>query len=122
MKFLVSLPIPPSVNSLFGNSPSGRAKRGRFKTRRYKSWIEEAGWELIRQRPRPIVGPYRVFITLPKTRADCDNLVKPLLDLLVDHRLTDDDRHCRHVSVTVLPELEKGLAVVSVESIERTAA
>jgi len=34
-----------------------------------------------------------------RTRADVDNLTKPLLDLLVAHGVVDDDRHCQRVSV-----------------------
>lgn len=118
--FLVSLPVPPSVNSLYGNSPHGRranAGRGRFKTRRYKSWIDEAGWELLRQRPSPLIGPYAVRISLPKIRGDADNRIKPVLDLLVAHKLTADDRHCQMVSVTIIPDLEPGYAVVAVEKV-----
>jgi crossover junction endodeoxyribonuclease RusA len=118
--FLVSLPVPPSVNSLYGNAPSGR-RHGRYKTRRYRAWIEEAGWELLRQRPRPLIGPYSVRISLPKIKGDPDNRIKPLLDILVSHNLTDDDRHCKHVSATIIPELEKGIAVVSVEVIAVSA-
>lgn len=109
--FLVTIPIPISVNSMYANR-----KRGRYKTAEYKSWIEAAGWELRRQQPRPLAtGPYEVRISIPPTKGDPDNREKGVLDLLVKHQLTPDDRHCKHVSVTVIPDLEPGYAVVAVE-------
>ena len=90
-----TLPPPPSVNNLFVT-----VGRKRVKSARYRSWQHTAGWELQAQRPGRISGPWTCEITLPvRTRADADNLAKPILDLLVAHGVTDDDRHCRKVSV-----------------------
>jgi Holliday junction resolvase RusA-like endonuclease len=112
MSFLVTLTVPPAANNLFATSRDGRR---RFKSKRYTAWIETAGKEILSQGPKPISGPYKAFISLPKIRGDADGRIKPLLDLLVKHQLTPDDRHCKHVSVTVIPDLEPGYAVVAVE-------
>lgn len=114
--FLVTIPVPVSVNQMYGYR-----RRGRYIKPEYATWIEAAGWELRRQRPRPIAGPYKVLISLPKIRGDADNRCKGVLDLLVKHGLTPDDRHCRHVSATIIPDLEPGYAVVSVEPVARAA-
>lgn len=77
---------PPSVNNLFFN----RAK-GRGVTPQYRSWKQDAGWELKSQKQKPIHGPVSVMATFEEGRADLDNLSKPTLDLLVSHGLIDDD-------------------------------
>lgn len=101
----LTLPIPPSANNLFANArrkKKGTKKGGgRYITKAYKAWRIEAGWTLMQQRPGMIVGPYELHIVLPKMRAnaDIDNKVKPLSDLLVTHGVTDDDKHCRLITV-----------------------
>lgn len=88
--FTVILPLPPSTNNLFGNG-----KRGRYRTDRYDAWITKAGLTLNTQGVQAIAAPrYGVSIGLPlKCRADIDNTAKPILDLLVKHRLIADDRN-----------------------------
>ena len=85
----VTVPAPPSTNALY----SGR----RFKTVRYKSWIDEAGWAVKRALGDwwPIEGRLRVEIILSGMRTDIDN-IKALLDLcqsmglIVNDRFVDD--------------------------------
>jgi len=91
----LTLPIPPSVNGLYRNV----AGRGRVKTRKYEAWCSAAGWELEIQRAGQIKGPYEAAITLPPVRGDIDNRAKALLDLLVAHGVTGDDRLCRSLTV-----------------------
>jgi Holliday junction resolvase RusA-like endonuclease len=116
MTITLSLPLPPSVNNLFVNRKDGK---GRFTSPRYAAWKKAAGLELLVQRPGRVWGNYEVNITFPKTRADGDNLVKPILDLLVTHQITDDDAKCQDcrwvksgqpgsVSVTIKPRGEIG--------------
>lgn len=84
------LPEPPSVNGLFNS-------RHR-KTKGYRAWIKEAGWALLRQRAgrHSVSGKYTVLLQLFQgSRKDGDNCMKAVLDLLVSHRITDDDRHCK---------------------------
>jgi Holliday junction resolvase RusA-like endonuclease len=87
------LSCPPSLNGLFRNIP----KRGRVKTKKYKAWIKQAGWELVMQRPSAVSGPYDLAIVVPKTRGDLDNYGKAISDLLVTHKLIDDDVHARKI-------------------------
>jgi crossover junction endodeoxyribonuclease RusA len=66
---------------------------GRVKTGKYKAWIEEAGYELLGQHRRHVMGRVRIAIEIAdgESRADPDNLFKPLLDLAVLHGLIDGD-------------------------------
>ena len=89
MRAEIELPMPPSVNQLWFNVPG----KGRARTEPYRNWIEAAGWELKSQRPENIVGSVAVKISAgagDKVR-DLDNLIKPLLDLLVTHAVIADD-------------------------------
>lgn len=89
--FLIT--CPPSVNGLFAN-----AKHGRMKTK-YRDWIEQAGWELKTQRPDPVSGDYELAIVVPRTRGDLDSITA-VSDLLVTHKLIDDDVHAQDRSMT----------------------
>lgn len=92
----LTMPIPPSSNNMFINVPN----RGRVKSKAYKAWIEDAGWTILQQGIRRIAGPVTVHIRCKRLsgRADIDNRVKPVLDLLVLHRAIDDDRNVARVS------------------------
>lgn len=82
---------PPSTNNLYGNSRHG----GRFKTRRYKAWIAEAGWQLVTQPRHSFPGDVVLHIRLgPRIpNADATNRIKAAEDLLVSHGIIVDDRH-----------------------------
>lgn len=115
---IIDLPLPPSVNHLFANA----GKRGRVITPHYKAWRKEAGWQLIRQRPGSIKGRYALEIYIQAdAAADIGNLEKACSDLLVAHRVIEDDamawalhiyrdprisEGCRLVIRSVIPELE----------------
>lgn len=86
-----TVPFPPSVNALFANIPG----RGRIKTRYYKQWLKEAGWEIKAQpRGRVITGDISIDIRCPHgfRAGDIDNRVKALLDLIVSVGIIEDDR------------------------------
>ena len=84
----MKLPMPPSTNNLFVNIP----KRGRVPSARYKAWKTAAGLTLNVQRPPAVSGSVDVSILVPqKTRGDIDNRIKAILDLLVTHRVIEDD-------------------------------
>lgn len=90
------LPIPPSVNSLYANIPGV----GRITSKRYKAWQKEAGWQILIQRPNKVWGPYKLVITVPqKMRGDIDGRLKGIIDLLVTHRVTQDDKLLASVSI-----------------------
>ena len=85
----LSVPAPPSVNKMFRNVPG----KGRVKTGAYDAWQAEAGWRLRLQRPGRIAGPVMILVGVERgsLKADIDNTVKALFDLLVEHRVIEDD-------------------------------
>lgn len=92
---ILKLPPPPTVNNLFFS-----VGRKRVRSKRYRAWQTEAGWELQRQRLGCIGGPWEIDIALPAAlRGDCDNYSKAILDLLVKHRVVDDDKHCQRLTI-----------------------
>jgi Holliday junction resolvase RusA-like endonuclease len=97
----LSLPMPPSTNSLYRNVPG----RGRAKTERYRTWLRAAGNELLTQRVglQPIHGAFTLTILLPQSKRrslmDASNYIKATEDLLVRHRLIDDDRNAESVTI-----------------------
>lgn len=90
---MLNLPLPPTTNNLFVNIGKGRAP-----SHAYKLWRQEAGWRLKAQKPRTVSGRVVILIGVerPNTAAgrasDVDNRVKALLDLLVKHKVIDDDK------------------------------
>jgi Holliday junction resolvase RusA-like endonuclease len=84
----VDLPFPPSVNNLFANGSSGR-----YITQQYKDWRTSAGWKLKIDRTPRLPGPVKITLTYEERRGrrDLDNLLKPVLDLLVEHKIIDGD-------------------------------
>lgn len=84
---IISLPMPPSTNNLFATY-NGR----RIITRGYKAWKLAAGASLSRYAPEPLERPYGVHIRLNMDhRGDVDNRAKPVLDLLVSHKVISGD-------------------------------
>ncbi len=95
-----SVPVPPSLNMCFRNVPG----RGRVRTAEYKAWLEEAGYLLASQRPGRVMGPYQAIIRLPeKLNGDIDNRAKAVLDLMVKHKITPDDRHLHKLTIERTP-------------------
>lgn len=95
------LPMPPSVNGLFANN---RRTGGRFKTKKYKAWITEAGWMLQSQAHRHHRHTGKVISTLlvrrpDNRRRDIGNLEKAAADLLVRHGIILDDSQIERSSV-----------------------
>lgn len=82
---------PPSANNLYRNVPG----KGRVRSDAYKAWQHRAGWQVELARPGFISGKVEVRYAIPwpkdKRRRDLENLAKPLSDLLVKHRLIEDD-------------------------------
>lgn len=94
LEITLQLPYPPSNNSLYM-----RTARGVTLTRNYRSWIKEAGWALKAQRPGSISGPVDVHMIAVKPdrrKRDVANLEKAVSDLLVRHRVIEDDSLIRH--------------------------
>jgi Holliday junction resolvase RusA-like endonuclease len=81
------LPLPPSVNALYKNTPHGRAK-----TNNYLDWITLARSALRKQKARPLFDPVRItYQVSEKSRIDLGNHEKPLTDLLVFHGIIEND-------------------------------
>lgn len=111
MSIMLQLPMPPSANAMWI-----RTRRGMAKSPAYKQWLKEAGWKAILQHPRPLKGAYKLTIRAerPKNRSrDCDNLIKPVNDLLQSLALVENDKYCDEpaakwvtamVGITVLVE------------------
>lgn len=93
---ILTLPIPPSLNNAFVNGP-GRG--GRFKSAGYKTWQTLASLQLRRQEPWHIPGKISIRIVYDRqhTKADLDNLIKPILDLLVAAGRISDDRNVEKI-------------------------
>jgi hypothetical protein len=82
--FSADLPMPPSANNMFVNSPTG----GRFPSGAYKTWKRAAAVILIEQwqdAGKPTIGkPYAVHIELNVNhQGDIANREKAITDLLV---------------------------------------
>lgn len=82
----LTLPTPTSTNRLYK-----RVGPRVFKSKEYRAWIKEAGWSLKAQKPGSIKGAVELEYTFGKSRKDIDNCVKAANDLLVRHRVIEDD-------------------------------
>lgn len=83
------LPFPPSLNNMFIN-----VRKGRIRSQRYDSWIQEAGCEIMRQRPAKCLGRVELHLQFgepDKRKRDVSNLIKPVEDLLVKHGIIEAD-------------------------------
>ncbi len=101
------LSVPPSANMAYVNVPG----KGRVASDKLRRWRTAAGWELMLQKPKgdAIQTPVEIAIYLQREgtrrRADADNRIKPLLDLLKTHGIIPDDSadFVRSVSVEWVP-------------------
>jgi len=82
--------LPPSTNNLYWNV----AGKGRVKTRQYTDWITECGLLLKQQVTGRLTGRVDIRIRAEDKHPlrDCDNLCKPICDLLVKMGAIQDDR------------------------------
>lgn len=88
--------MPPSANSLFRNVPGV----GRVKSKRYKAWIAEAGWQIQSQPRLAFVGDVELAFRFGPRRpnADVSNRTKAGEDLLVRHGIIADDNQVVRVT------------------------
>jgi Holliday junction resolvase RusA-like endonuclease len=121
---IIRLPVPPSVNGLYRNAirRGGKVARGRYKTRAYKAWLDEADKWMLRDNPLRHAlptGRLSLSIILPLSiRGDVSNYIKAAEDYLVSREITADDRHNWRVSC------EKGdvdCCVISIESLDTSS-
>lgn len=112
------LTLPPTANQLW-------IQRGRKRiiTPEYRTWRLVAGGQIKLQlsplkTTNRIAAPIGVDIGVPiKMRGDIDNRIKPLLDLLVEHAIMDDDRHVHQILIA-RRVVENNTAVVTVRQLE----
>jgi crossover junction endodeoxyribonuclease RusA len=96
MTISVSLPYPPSTNSIWARTKSGGVR----KSDEYKLWLEAAGWQIHQQKPGQIAGKYVLLIeaTRPDKRLrDIDNIIKSVSDALQRFSVVTDDCLCEDV-------------------------
>ena len=89
---LLTLPCPPSVNKAFKTvRVNGRYRRPH--TKDAKDWKKHAARMLQDQKPRRVAGPVLIIVNIERTskRADIDNRIKLLFDLLVKQGVIEDD-------------------------------
>ncbi len=97
MKTYTFSEAPPSLNHAFPTNRKGR----RYRSPAYTSWLAMASTQLLIQGIEPVTGPYSLDIEVGRksSRADIDNLIKPLADLLVKTGATPDDRKMGALSI-----------------------
>jgi Holliday junction resolvase RusA-like endonuclease len=94
----IDIPMPPSTNQMYGKG------RGRvFISNRYRRWIKEAGQCVmaagIMRGLKPISGKFKAIITVDQqlSKADCDNLTKPEMDMAQRLNIITNDKNSEHV-------------------------
>lgn len=84
----IDLPFPPSGHHLY------RKHKGAHLSKAYREWRDCAGWTLKEQQPASVSGQVGIVIDIVPPdgrRRDLDNLIKPIVDLLVTHQVIDGD-------------------------------
>ena len=96
---LVLKGTPPSLNNIFVNG-----KKGRFKSADYKAWQVRACLQLRRQSGWHVPGRVQIKLAFNRseTRCDIDNLIKPVLDILMASGRIADDRNVWKVEAEFL--------------------
>ena len=83
------LPFPPSVNHLFAQNKQNAKLR--FKTKKYKDWIEECEKIKIDEKAEgECTISYKIFFPDDRIR-DGQNYIKAPLDFLVQHGVIKED-------------------------------
>lgn len=114
----LTLPIPPSLNNMFGNKKVGK---GRYKTKPYTDWIDRA---LIAIRnagvtPEKKIKFFKLVIFLPaKMRGDGDNRPKGIFDILKRAKIIVDDRYCRGSTWDFRDDIPIDFCVIELTPIE----
>ena len=89
--------LPPSTNNLFYTSAKDLR---RHRSRKYSVWHSSASRVFWFSRGLRLEAPYAVEISgIVPANFDPDNIIKPIVDLLVHNRIIVDDKHIDHTSV-----------------------
>ena len=110
MQYHFTLPMPPSVNSLYG----GGSKQQRFKSAAYKAWLKNC--PPMRSLNLQRVKIYYGFYFKTHARADCCNFEKAITDYLVAQNVIVDDSWQHIAEMTLTPMgVDKNNARVEIE-------
>lgn len=95
--FSVTLPLPVSANRIWRRGKGGKTTHI---SKEYAEWKREAAHAVKSLDLVPVSGRYSLLILIPaKDRADADNRVKAVSDLLVACGVIPDDKHAWEVTV-----------------------
>lgn len=80
--------MPPSMNNIWNHIGDRRVR-----TEAYDKWKRQAGWEIRAQKVLPFKNLVRVDISVERLHhgSDIDNRIKPVLDLLQDLHIFEND-------------------------------
>lgn len=107
----VTLPYPPSVNSIWRH-----AGNKSYLTAKAKDWKTNAAWTVkaaVLGGSKPIMGPFNVHLEVgrpDKRKRDLDNLIKVVLDSVKDGGAIRDDSDAQSIHAQWVPDL-KGVRV-----------
>jgi len=114
---VISFPFtPPSLNCLYPSSRSGI----RFKSKRYKAFIERFALYVPDRNPTLLNGDLHVEINLyfaDKRRHDIDNFNKAILDTLVLYEVIGDDNQITRLVVEKYYQKNKPETIIEIKSI-----
>jgi crossover junction endodeoxyribonuclease RusA len=96
---ILSLPFPPSVNSLWRSTKGGKV----YRSAKYMEWRKLAMWQIAGQvRGRRHLGAYKLTILAvrpDKRKRDLGNLEKAVSDILVSQNIVEDDSMCEWLEI-----------------------
>jgi crossover junction endodeoxyribonuclease RusA len=93
----LTVEYPPSANQLWRAVPG----RGVIKSKVYRDWLKINLWIISGQLKTKVTGQYVVVFEASrpdKRRRDIDNLIKPLMDLIVQAGAVEDDSLCAELT------------------------
>jgi len=93
----IHIPLPPSANTMWRN-----VKGRTLLSKKYREWRTEAASQIVfYQAPRKILGPVSIFIKArrPRRNADIDNRIKPILDLLEEVGVIENDNQVEFLCI-----------------------
>ena len=111
--YQVTLPWPPTVNTFYSVNKGRKliSKKGR-------AYKKEAGYFL---KAKGLTGPIAVEIACnppDKRKRDLDNILKPLLDVMTENGVYEDDSQINYLLIYKCSEVEKGTVEIKVRENE----